>query len=358
MALFLGSTNVSDQNGIRVPRFASSSRPASPVQGQVIFNTTLNTLEIYDGGYWNATFDQNRPFKFRTIITNSYVCGGYKDSVPYLNVNRMQHATDVCTNLGDRLPAFMSYVSGACNLTKGFAFGSAGGAFGGTGSMHAFNMATETSGGFVGSMRNARDMATVGFNEHFFAYIGAGGTGDVDVFNLTTEAMYANNMGPDVSGSDDGGACCDETAAYMFTTSGQVKLYFATVTGQTVPSPGYTITDTGIRSAHGQQRGISSKDGKGYAGNEGSWNGGFNLRRFSFATDTQFGTSPKPVGNSGEENFDMGQDRQYMMGMYDGAQNNRGWRFNYSTDSGFELGAGSVRTGLPGGSSGVCFWRG
>lgn len=358
MALVLNTTVVSDQNGIRVPQFTVSNRPASPVQGQVIYNTTLRTLEIYDGGYWRAVYDRGRPFLYRTIITTSYVCGGYQNSTPWLNVNRMTHSTDVCTNLGNQIPDYMSYVSGASNLTKGFAFGSGGGWSGATGAMHAFNMATETSGGYIGAMRNSRDLAAVGFFEHYFAYIGGGGTGDMDVFNLTTEAMYSSNMGPDMSGGDDGGAMCDETAAYMYTSSGQIKLYFATVVGQTTPSPGYTTTDTGIRGAHGQQRGISSKVGKGYAGNEGSWGGGYNLRRFSFPTDVQYGTSPKPIGNSGEENFDMGQDKQYMFGMHDGAQNNRGWRFNYATDSGYELGAGSVRTGVPGGSSGVCFWKG
>lgn len=62
--------------------------------------------------------------------------------------------------------------------------------------------------------------------------------------------------------------------------------------------------------------------------------------------------------NSGEENLDMGQAHQYMMGMYDGAQNNRGWKWTYATNSGSELGSGSVRTGVPGGSSGHCVWRG
>jgi len=55
----------------------------------------------------------------------------------------------------------------------------------------------------------------------------------------------------------------------------------------------------------------------------------------------------------------MGQDHQYMLGMYgNSVQNNRGWKFNYYTDSGYELGAGSIRTGVPGGSSGHCAWRG
>ena len=60
----------------------------------------------------------------------------------------------------------------------------------------------------------------------------------------------------------------------------------------------------------------------------------------------------------GEENYDMGQEHQYCMGQYDGAQNNRGHKFFYTTDTGYELGSGSVRTGIPGGSSGSCGWRG
>ena len=115
---------------------------------------------------------------------------------------------------------------------------------------------------------------------------------------------------------------------------------------------------TGFLATSGQQKGINSKLGKGYFGNEGTYNGGYNLRRINFATDTNLGNVAKPVGNSGEENFDMGQGWQYMMGMYDGAQNNRGWKFNYSTESGSELGSGSVRTGVAGGSSGHCVWKG
>ena len=54
----------------------------------------------------------------------------------------------------------------------------------------------------------------------------------------------------------------------------------------------------------------------------------------------------------------MGQAHQYCHGQYDGAQNNRSWKFNYNTESGTELSGSSLRTGVPGGSSGVGFWRG
>jgi hypothetical protein len=351
MAFKINTTTVADTTGWVAPNFATASRPASPVQGQVIYNTDLKKMEIYDGGYWKQLTDSNRPYLYRTIITNSYVMGGYQSSSPWKNVNRMTHSSDVCTNLGDKLTYGASYVSGACSLTKGYLWGVTDTYPGSTNTVEAFNMSTETNAGTsFGTMRNARDDSGTVFKEHYFAYIAGGGTADVDVFNLTNETMYVNNTGPDASGTDDGSGMSDENAAYLYTTAGQVKFLFSTTVA-------YGVTDTNVKNAHGQQKGINSKIGKGWGGNEGSWNGGYNLRRWSFATDTNLGTVAKPIGNSGEENFDMGQDKQYMMGCYDGAQNNRGWKFTYSTESGSELGSGSVRTGVAGGSSGHCVWR-
>jgi hypothetical protein len=332
-------------------RFTTATRPVSPVQGQVIWNTTTKKLEMYDGGYWKQITDGIRPFLYRTVITTSYVAGGYKDANPWTNVNRMAHATDVCTNLGNLLPEAGTYVSGANSLTKAFVWGTQNSFSGASTNVATFSMATETNTGLLsGMLRNSRNDAATVFKEHYFAYIGGGGTGDVDVFNLTTEQAYKNNMGPDVDAAE-GSGMSDEWAGYMYTDSGAWKFLYSTTVA-------YQITDTGIRGAHGQQKGINSKLNRGYAGNEGSYNGGYNLRRFNFVTDVQYGTSTKPIANCGEENFDMGQDKQYCMGTYDGAQNNRGWRYNYASESGYELGAGSVRTGVPGGSSAHCFWKG
>jgi hypothetical protein len=52
----------------------------------------------------------------------------------------------------------------------------------------------------------------------------------------------------------------------------------------------------------------------------------------------------------------MGQNHQYMLGMYNGAQNNISWRFNYATESGFQGGASMEPKGKGGASSGVCSW--
>lgn len=351
MALFNGTNVVADTTGLRMSRFSTANRPASPVTGQVIWNTTTKRLEMYDGSYWKTVSDNVRPFLYRTVITTSYVAGGYQNSSPWTNVNRMAHATDICTNLGNLLPEAATYCSGANNLTKAFIWGSSSGFGGSSNNVATFSMATETNSGLLsGILRGTRDDAGTVFKEHYFAYIGGGGTGDIDVFNLTTESMYRNNIGGDVDGNS-GSGMSDEWAGYLYTDGGSWKLNFSTTVA-------YEVTDTNIRGAHSQQKGINSKLNRGYAGNEGSYNGGYNLRRFNFVTDVQYGTSSKPIANCGEENFDMGQDKQYCMGNYDGAQNNRGWRYNYASESGYELGAGSVRTGVPGGSSGHCFWKG
>ena len=183
--------------------------------------------------------------------------------------------------------------------------------------------------------------------------------------------ITASYFGASAAGFGD--AISTDTHGYAYGSSLAVKLMFSTTTTAVIspmllktstnPSSDGTVRlggtyTSGSMLTHPQQKGMSSKLQKGYIGNEGTYNGGYNLRRISFVTDTSLGTIAKPIGNSGEENFDMGQAHQYMMGMYDGAQNNRGWKFSYSTESGAELGAGSLRTGIAGGSSGQCVWKG
>ena len=81
------------------------------------------------------------------------------------------------------------------------------------------------------------------------------------------------------------------------------------------------------------------------------------MRRWYFPTDTNIGNVSKPQPNCGEENFTMGQDHQYMLGNYDGVQNNENWKFVYSTDTGTANVAGLSPTAHAGQSSGNCGWR-
>ena len=195
------------------------------------------------------------------------------------------------------------------------------------------------------------------------AWIIAGNTGTtaLDVLNLSTDSMYTADQGLNsASGGDsmqEGGAShsSENSGVWWYATNNRQKLSFPTSTSSTAGSFSVPTGQPGINS---QQKGFSSKHDKGYGGNEGSYNNGYNFRIYSYTTDTVTGNCTKPMPNSGEENFDMGQEWQYAAGQYDGAQNNRGHKFYYATNSGYELGAGSVRTAVTGSSSGHMHWRG
>jgi len=355
MAFYQGNIRILDNiYGANVPAFTSSTRPGTPVNGQIIYNSSTNLMEIYDSGIWKDvdTSGSGNSYFYRQIITTSYVMGGYQNTSPWKNVNRMATATDVMTNLGDLLAAAQAYTSGACSLSKGFLWASDNAWPGTSTQTAAFNLATETGAGLnsAWNMTVAKnDCATV-WKETEYAWVTGGGDTTIQQMNLTTDIMSNSAVRSTLAGAADYqyglSSLNDETAGYWYDTSGN-KFTFATL----------TVSASNVASSNGQQKGISTKLGYGYNGNEGTYNGGYNFRKWVFSTTT-YTTCVRPIGNIGEENYDQGQGWQYMMGMYDGAQNNRGWKFNYSTDSGYELGAGSVRTGVPGGSSGHCVWKG
>jgi len=335
-------------NGVQLSQL--SADPSSPVVGQVYLNTQTSKMRMWDGVAWSDVSKES-DFLNHQIITTSFVYGGYKSSSPWKNVNQMSHATDIMVNHGDILTKAGSYVSGACGLVNAYIWGADNTWPGNTTECDAFSMVTLTAITPPAMLYARNDSGTIQ-KEHEKAWILMGGNANCDVFDLTTETMAATDQGiiaPNAGDTMQSGAGTHfgETKGYWWNTLGGGKFTFATQTFDTGPTGGNGS----------QQKGISSKFGIGYAGNEGSYMGGYNLRRTNYGTDTTAGTIPKPIGNCGEENLDMGQHHQYMMGMYDGAQNNRGWKFAYTTDNGYELGAGSVRTGVAGGSSGHCAWK-
>lgn len=319
------------------------------------------------------------PFKFRQIITTGYTAAGYRDTVTWRNVNSINASTDTSTNRGDLLQNGGSYVAGLHGRNNAFIFGTNGtgsegwGAFSTTSCFNMRNNTTLTKPPGIDTPTNVASsfgmMASDGDGTYYKGWFNGGNFTQVTRrFNLVTETLdgtVATSLAQATADTGGGTAgIMDENFGVWFNDAGtRLRFTFATET-ETTPSATYGF--------HGQQKGISSKNGFSWAGNEGSYNSGYNLRKTNTVTDTQVGTPAKPIGDSGEENFTMGQDHQYMLGMYGApgpVQSNRSWRWNYATDSGFEGGASmqpsgtqsgtgsSVGSAIAGRSSGVGFWR-
>ena len=354
------------QGVTKTPIGSRANRPSSPQTGSLYLEqaTSGSFLMVYigvsnnDSGWVRVSsqVNANVGFKFRQIINYSYLAGGYKDSSPWKNVHRTINATDQTTHLGELLDYPASYTSGACSRYILFIWSvntdnvwkSASDIHGTT--TAAVNMTNETkyAHNVKFNITNIRSDCGTMHKETTTAYIFSGGNATVEKFDLNTETIATGFNLTTITGNDGGSAFSDENFGYGWTSSEGVKMSFATE----------TFSSSTQWGNHSQQKGISSKVGKGYAGADGSYNGGYALRRWSNANDTNIGNVSKPHPNCGEENFTMGQDHQYMLGNYDGLQNNTSWKFSYTTDTG-TVNPSGLAPGVNGGtSSGHCGWRG
>lgn len=286
-------------------------------------------------------------FKYRQIINYAYVGCGYKNGSPWKNVHKTVVSTDQTTNLGTLMQYAAAYTSGVCSLNIFYMWATFDGFPGNTVQTSAMNMFTESSYTLTSAMNmiDARDDCATVHQEHDRCWISGGGNASIDRFNMWTETMATSTLSGGLSGFL--ASFSDQYYGFWGNEGGTQKVTFATET----PASHTTYF------VHSQQKGISSKMRKGYCGNEGDYAGGYNLRRWYFPTDTNIGNVAKPDTNCGEENFTLGQDWQYMLGQYNGVQNNNSWKFYYATDNGTANPAGLSPTAQAGQSSGHCGWR-
>jgi hypothetical protein len=335
-------------SGVVYVRYNTNDTTGS-VGGAARHNAARGVEYVTGDGRWTS---YAMPFLTRTIINTAYVMGGYKDAVAWNNVNRTVCATDTTTNLGDGTQELAhNYHSGACSKNLAYVFGAPGAHGVASNYIIAFNMRTEQVYTSSGSRYMAVSTIKIGsmFKEHYTAWICQGGYGTgVEEFNLNTETLVGTITG--AVSNEAGWAMSHENFGLAYGSDSNTRTFhFATRT---------SVARAGTHpSAHHQQKSVQTKLVNGYAGNEGSYNGGNNFRRTNFYTDITSGTISKPIGNCGEENFTMGQDHQYMLGMYNGLQNNISWKFNYSSETGVAGGASLEPKGKGGMSSAVCAWR-
>lgn len=295
------------------------------------------------------------PFLYRQIITKGYVLGGYQSSNPYRNVTSIAASTDTLTNHGNQIREGTSYHDGACGQNIAYAFSCSNTWPGTTSETAPYNMRTETGSSFTPAMNTttARNDLAATWDEHRNAYLHGGGSTQTEKFSFTTETS-ANIPATSLDGtiSEQGGTAkiVDELKALLFDNDQAQRFTFSTEAYTSVSVPAGLPT--------GQQKGLSSKVGKGYSGNEGNYQSGFNFRVWSFSSET-YSTVTKPWADSGEENYAMTQSWGYLLGMYNGLQNTVCGKFIYASDSGYVIPGLNCDAGgtIPGRSSGTQAWR-
>jgi hypothetical protein len=315
------------------------------------------------------------PFLTRQVLTTGYVAAGYKDGIPWRNVNKYVYSTDTASNIGNILTETANYSKGAHNRNIAFSFGTGGvGAFAST---SCFNMRNDTTYTKTTGMNTA---LTVGDNStvlgqdnngnYTFSWINGNiGSAAYQKFNLTTE-VHQSTLGSSFNqGGTGAGAHHGETFGYFWAdgadtlTTDRKKFVFATET-ETTPA-----TAPGV---HGQQKGQVAKTGFGYGGNEGNYGSGRYFRKWNYTTENNVSTSiQKPVWWCGEENYVMSQTHGISLGNYADTvggnstqgQNNDIGKIDFATDVGVRITSTSL-TGthtdgsfIAGRSSGTVHWR-
>lgn len=328
------------------------SFPSSPSTG-TLFAAPSGKMYVWDGT-WTLFGDTqtNNPFAnsflYRTIYTKGYMSGGYKSGSPWRNVNKTIHATDMTTNLGDKLVYNSSYIGGGFSDYNTFIYPSTGAVNGSGTIVESMTMSTETmfsldSAKYLKSTRS--DCEALMTPSLTAAYIVGGGTTAVDRHNYTTDIMLSAGTAPNspLSGGTAGG---------LGSFFGQYKAWISQGAGSSFTWATETWATGGMSwASDGQPKGLSSKHGYGYGGT-GSYPGSVNLNKFSESTGSTLTTIARNKTN-GEENWQIGQNWGYMLGAYDGsAQNNDAGRLNYLTDVYTALGSDTQPKGHDGASSG------
>jgi hypothetical protein len=343
MANLLSNTSFSDTGFLRLPIGTSAQRTGSV--GAMRLNSTTGLMETFDGVAWDSNVIA---FPYRSIITTAFTQGGYKDAVAWNNINKTFTSTDTTVNLGDVTERSHNYQWGACSKDYSYVFGAGGGHAVASNYTTAFNMRTEQQvSDITRTLAGTRHTFGGVFQEHYYAWMSGGDATRIEEYNLTTKTLVGTLAPTYASGAIWG--ISHENIGIFYTSESASTWTFAT---RTIAARGGTAP-----SAHHQQKSIQSKHSFAYCGNQGTYNGGNNLRRTNMVTNVT--TVPglnKIVQNSGEENLTLGNDHQYMLGMYNGLQNNISWRFNYATESGFTGATSMEPKGKAGMSSAVCGW--
>ena len=308
-------------------------------------------------------------FRFRTILTHGFLAGGYKGSCPWRAVNRTWHATDITMYCGEQLSYAANYIEGTFSDLNGYIHNAADAyatANAGTQSYSLANGTMRTRGTGTHSPAGARDTAgfptgtgTSGIGGWNMSgawgpylgcavdqtgqngYITGGGTTATNKLHFASEIMYTTTANPAGSGFTSG--CHGQLRGYFTIAGSKQAITWSNDTWGT-----YTASV----STDGWCKILSTKLGYHYAGSGTNVTSG--IAKFSDSTGDNITTTMTKLRAAGEENLQMGQNWGYMLGNYDGQQNNQTVKYNYLTDTLTQLGTAAQPKGHYGQSSAAC----
>ena len=360
----LKNTSLSSTGYLRVPVGTSAQRSGT-TQGSLRYNTDTSTIEYYSTLHNSDWQDFTIPWYTRQIVVAGYVMGGYKSSAVWRNVNRTDHSNDTSVDLGDLLARSGNYKSGAVGLDRAFYFGTTN-AHNASGNITTgFSMRTDsaftTQGG--SNMGVSRGHMGAVYKEHLSTWITGGGNSGVERFDTITEMFHTRpglNTTAGQGGSTAGGPWGTSAENYGTWYMGEGYTTQNLCWNFTFASETLLLRPGTQPGDHFQQKNISSKLVHGYIGNNGSWAGGYTYRRTNHLTDTTTSGSfmNKAYTNCGEENYTLGNDKSYMLGQYNGLQNNLSAKFVYASETQTTGGSTMEPKGPAGRSSGFGAWRG
>jgi hypothetical protein len=315
------------------------------------YDPSLSLVQSISRSY---TMTLTTPWKFRQIITRGFTISGYRDAIPFRSCNRTTHSNDTTTSLGDLTDRSFNYKGAAVGLSVIYSFGTTNAHNASSNHTSAFDMRLEVQFGNRMNSNKTVGMCAVAFHEYYWAWMSGGGNDATEEYNLMTETRTSNNIGAGLAGA------AGATAGLWCMNGEDFSIYYDGSNQRTFTHATRTMStrSAGNPSNSHQQKSVQSKNGVAWAGGDGSYAGGFFFRQTNMVTNTltSSNSGSKPIQNCGEENPDIGQEHQYVIGTFDGLQNNRAWRFNYATGTGFEGGASMQSKGVPGRSSGTNGW--
>jgi hypothetical protein len=397
MPIFVGTTQVVGSSGTN-----TMPLPTTTAGGSLLFNDGTNMYWAYPGDTQSTI---GSGWRYRTLYTHGYIAAGYKGSNPWRSLNKCWHMTDTTIYVGEQLDYSGSYLDGCFSDLNAYVYGTFNGIGVNTGSsIHTssyslfngtsrsqndlnfnffgsatvpygytgqdpgnpqgqdgtaggsgiaygtgWNTTTNTQPSGVGGWemsvaRSNHGCATAVINQA--GYIFGGGSAVTSKHHLPTEIMYTTTTSPQTWGAT--AAIGGQNFAYiqgLSTTAGQQYMNFANDSFTQWSS----FTGAGL-SSDGVNKNLMSKWGIFWCGRD--TNTSTNQALCNDTNQTYTSTVQK-TSNHGEENYHMGQDWGYMLGSYNGQQNNWAVKYNYSTQAMSTLGFAAQPKGHAGTSSGA-----